>query len=951
MKAVRWRRWNLILSAAAALGPMFSTGTSALAAPGARADARPDVTLVPDGLRIEWSAAPPQIAARADGAIQIDIPGFARLRRPGQPALPFASALIALPPDGAPKLQLLSSTESELTLPGPVAVAPAPSGAQSDEAGNLIGGAFAPAEVEGEGPMSPIELTEIGTARGVRLARLTFYPVHRSGAGWRFTPRVQIALTFGAPARAASLAGERDPLLASIQSSVLNPDQVQPIAPAGSAQPMSAPGAPVAAAVEVSAPGITALTHESLAAASFPLGGDPAHLHLTRAGAEVAMQWDGDADAAFEPGERLLFYAEPRFSRWTASDVYFLSADSASGLRMTTRPALNGAPPAGSAWMTQTAETNLLYTPQCYCGPLPPGRDGDRWTWDDVRRPDRASASYALSLPTVDVTRPATLTVWLIGYTDVAAAPDHRVDVSLNGAALGSAQWDGKQAITATLPIAPGLLTSGVNTVTLALPGLPGAAVEGAWLDAFSIQYARGAGATGNAVIFGGDSSPHTYSLALADALGLRAYDVTNPDQPVALTGVPLNGSAFTVSDDMSGGRRYAAASGAGVLSPANVRLIRALGGITGAQYLIISHPDFIPALAGLIALRQSQGLTTAVEDVRAIYDAFGGGRPDPAAIRAYLDDAYHTWSPRPTYVVLVGDGTFDPRQYRASSSATFIPPYLADVDPWMGETAADNRFAAVEGDDALPDMLLGRLPVNTLAEAQTAAGKIVQYETQPWPGGWNGELLFAADDADAAGDFAADSEQLIAAHVSAPFTARRAYFQPPAAPTAFLQSLLNSWNSGAGLIVYSGHSSIHQWAAERLFHNDDLAALTNGPRLPVVLEMTCFTGAFHDPGSATLDEALLRHPSGGAAAVWGATGLGVATGHAELASGFLRAVYVNGQPGLGEAALAGKLALAASGQNLDLLDTFTLLGDPALRVDLALAPWAYSLYLPLVQR
>ena len=46
-----------------------------------------------------------------------------------------------------------------------------------------------------------------------------------------------------------------------------------------------------------------------------------------------------------------------------------------------------------------------------------------------------------------------------------------------------------------------------------------------------------------------------------------------------------------------------------------------------------------------------------------------------------------------PLYVVLVGDGSFDPRQYRADSPPTFIPPYLADVDPWAGETAADNRY------------------------------------------------------------------------------------------------------------------------------------------------------------------------------------------------------------------------------------------------------------------
>ena len=46
--------------------------------------------------------------------------------------------------------------------------------------------------------------------------------------------------------------------------------------------------------------------------------------------------------------------------------------------------------------------------------------------------------------------------------------------------------------------------------------------------------------------------------------------------------------------------------------------------------------------------------------------------------------------------------------------------------------------------------------------------------------------------------------------------------------------------------------------------------------------------------------------------------------------------MYVNRQPDVGAAILAGKLELAGRGQFLDLIDTFTWLGDPATRVNLA---------------
>ncbi|MFZ1631127.1 MAG: hypothetical protein WAV70_19645, partial [Anaerolineae bacterium] len=48
---------------------------------------------------------------------------------------------------------------------------------------------------------------------------------------------------------------------------------------------------------------------------------------------------------------------------------------------------------------------------------------------------------------------------------------------------------------------------------------------------------------------------------------------------------------------------------------------------------------------------------------------------------------------------------------------------------------------------------------------------------------------------------------------------------------------------------------------------------------------------------------------------------------------------------------LAGKLNLVASGSGaLDLVDTFTLLGDPATNLNLTLVPWTHNAYFPVIQ-
>ena len=696
---------------------------------------RPIVTATADGLLVDWRIPEAQLVSRADGTIAVQVSGYAQTARPGEPMLPFSSELIAVPPGALPLVRVLLLEEIERPLSSPLALAPFPQGVQRDAVGQIVGGDFAPAmpvrpvslaQPAQSNASEPVVLEPVGVVRGVRLARLVFYPARPIGmfpqTRLRVTTHVRVSLTFTGQSNNPSHVMSPDPVLTALRSTVINPDQVQPSTaaiqnPPAKLQSSSDVGSN-RSVIEVNKPGLTAITYAALDQSGFPVATvDPQTLHLAHAGQDIAAEWDGNANAIFEPGERLLFYADPHFSRWTSTDVYVLWSDVITpGLRMQNRSAAPAGQPVGTAWADEAAEINRLYTPDCFCGTIPPGRDGDRWTWDDLKRPGHSTTAYSIDLPTVDATQPATLTLWLIGYTDIpAVTPDHRVDVAINNVLLGNVKWNGQQAITATLPIPSDLLRT-TNIVTLTLPGLSGVSIEGAWLDAFSIRYARGSAPVGHAVSFTGQPTAHAYTLALSSTTGLRAYDVTNPDRPLRLTGVLTSGYMISLSDPLTGGsHRYALTTDGGLLFPVAMRPIQPLQSTGGADYVIIAPTDFIPALDNLIALRRSQGLSVAVENVQAIYDAYGDGRPDPAAIRAYLAHAYAAWTPRPTYVLLVGGGTFDPRRYRVDSPPTFIPPYLADVDPWAGETAADNRYVTVDGMDALPDMLIGRLPVKTI--------------------------------------------------------------------------------------------------------------------------------------------------------------------------------------------------------------------------------------------
>jgi hypothetical protein len=390
----------------------------------------------------------------------------------------------------------------------------------------------------------------------------------------------------------------------------------------------------------------------------------------------------------------------------------------------------------------------------------------------------------------------------------------------------------------------------------------------------------------------------------------------------------------------------------------------------TDTEYLIIAHSDFITAVTPLAAHRAiSDGFKVFTIAVQDVYAAYSGGVVTATAIRDYISDTYHS-PPAPTldYVLLVGDGTED------GSDGQYVPPYMITMDPpWSSasawEAASDNRYVAVDGSDIVGDISIGRLPVNSVTETQGVVDKILSYDLNPpqWP--WNERVLFFAGNEDerSGGQFHDDSDYLYSNHLPGSYTVRRVYFCAADCDQPYMyddivvahDALAHDFSFGGLLVTYFGHSSRHQWAVDPetyapLFHVDDVPGLRNGGALPVVLGMTCRTSRFAYPAEDTLDESMVRHEGGGAIATWGSTTDGRTSGHNVLAREFFDAVFNNPitVTRLGPATDEAKLALYNEKPNdRDLLDTFTILGDPATNLNLTIVPWPHQVFLPIALR
>jgi hypothetical protein len=355
------------------------------------------------------------------------------------------------------------------------------------------------------------------------------------------------------------------------------------------------------------------------------------------------------------------------------------------------------------------------------------------------------------------------------------------------------------------------------------------------------------------------------------------------------------------------------------------------------ADLVIIGHRNFIPSMAPLVALRTSQGMTVKVVDVEDVYDEFGYGAHGPQAIRDFLERANSVWATKPRYVILAGDGSYDPRDYRGLGERDFVPTKL--VDATYNETASDDWLTDFNN-DGIADIPIGRLPINTVAQANTMVTKIVGFSPANVP---QNALLVADDPTGYYFNFetANDAVQTLLQPV-VPVSRINRRTEPSAC--AARSNLIGQLNQGLALVNYSGHGNVDAWAGNcadplpgdpshtlPVFGSGDAQALTNGNKLSVVVVMDCLNGYFQepDPTFSGLAEAFLQAPNGGAVATFASSGSTIPEGQHEMSTQLFTLLYGAQPIALGDAIKNSK----SFTNDMDVRRTWVFFGDPSMRI------------------
>ncbi|MDP3937591.1 MAG: C25 family cysteine peptidase [Deltaproteobacteria bacterium] len=869
-----------------------------------------------DGMTLELSSRHAVLSGVVlDGIAYTDVsvPGFSQLAEPGKPALPVIGVPIKIP-DVA---DVSVTVEREQWKPAGIAALPAPAPEWSLDAGGELQASYQadPGTYEAAGVFPDAPLQAAGSVRqgDDRIFVLAFKPVKWDpGTGALLQARkLRVRLAFAGRGSSAAMA--------------------DPDARRENQFWLAAQGA---IKIAVSETGLQRVSGEALIAAGLPAVTDPRRLALYTGGAEVALRVAGEADGVLDPGDNFYFYGEALESAQAQARTYWLVAGNLTGLRMEAIDAAPRGAPFGETTTPAVArlEKNLVYVPFVLNG------ETSNFVGDFIFQNPR---DQFLTLSGV-TGGPADLRVRIQGATsDASVNPDHHVRISVNGVDLGDAHWDGFGAFDGSFPVPPGALVDGSNQIRFTPVADTGAAFDFDYIDWLALTHTRSLADAGAALALEAGAPGDRTVSGLAGGTP-AILDVSDPRAPRWLTGATFDSATGSVAFHAEGGRRHLVAAPDGVKLPKALwrDVPSRLNESPGLDWLAITHGSLVEDTLPLSALRAGEGLRVAVADVQDVYDEFNNGDPDPQAIKDYLAWQYaRGGAPRLRYVLLVGDASYDPRNYLKGSNPNLVPTKL--LDGTFVEHASDNWFAAFLGDDALPDVAIGRLPVKDAAQLQTVVSKLSGYAALPLGSDWQRRALLVADDgfrAFHAGEAAIfeGATGAMAGALPPGFDALSIQMsQIPEADQATVtrQGILDALNAGVLLAAYAGHGGITLWADEVVFRSSDLAQVSNLDRLPFVVVLNCLNGFFHGPTGDALGESLLLKPDGGAVAAFTPTSVSPIGGQSLMGEAISRAIFREGELRIGDALVRARAAMLGLEFFDDFSNSWVLLGDPATRL------------------
>mgnify|MGYP000023305598 FL=1 len=448
-------------------------------------------------------------------------------------------------------------------------------------------------------------------------------------------------------------------------------------------------------------------------------------------------------------------------------------------------------------------------------------------------------------------------------------------------------------------------------------------------------------------------------------------WDITDRHNPKRLSG-NLLGGVFEFLDSITY-VEYVASNGGTFFSPEYVAPVdhQNLHGLEQADYLIVTHPNFKSQADRLAELHRNNGLTVHVVTTRQIFNEFSSGGQDAVAIRSFARMFYERSQSNPDsapkYMLLFGDGTFDPKN-RVPDNNNFVLTYqVQSSENHISALVTDDFYGmlddgeAISGSDLL-DIGIGRILASTITQAEQQVDKIEHYMKNGSElfanagascclednslntfGDWRQKYVQVADDEES-GYFINNDTEPQYIHTKQnhnEMNCDKLYLDAFPQQTSaggqrypeVVDAITDRIQRGALIFNYVGHGGEVGLAEERVVTIPQINSWNNINALTLFVSATCEFTKYDDPARVSAGEWAALNPDGGAIALMTTTrsvyfGVNTTTGNK-----FFQNVFDRNPDG---SALAfGDIVMRTKNEtgSSDNKRSFTLIGDPALKL------------------
>ena len=478
------------------------------------------------------------------------------------------------------------------------------------------------------------------------------------------------------------------------------------------------------------------------------------------------------------------------------------------------------------------------------------------------------------------------------------------------------------------------------------------------WLDYIQLNFRRQLLMAGDQMIFRDvetiGNGVSTFRLGGASA-NLEIWDITDPLAPkrqeANLSGPELSFSANTqilkeyIAFNTNSGFLSAEAISSEKLENQNVH------GVDDVDMVIV-YPSIFKEEAERLAQhrRGFSGLDVTTVEVGKLYNEFSSGRKDAGAIRDFAVMLHNRQPDKFRYLLLFGDGSFDPRDiYGLGGDFITVYETASSLSPISSYPTDDYYSLLSEGEGASIssgslDIGVGRLPVKSIDEARAAVDKIIFYDERPENlRDWRNRILFIGDDEDS-NTHTVDANGIAdyIGNKNRNLNVDKVYLDAfPQVSTSggtriplATEAINNNMFKGLLAMVYLGHGGTKGWAQERVVKIEDILSWSNKNGMPLIITATCSFTGFDNPAFTSGGELCFLNEKGGAIGLYTTVRPVFASANEKLTRASMDTLFNklnNNPPTFGEVLRIAKNKVGNAANSRK----FLLIGDPSQKLAL----------------